>query len=1078
MVQMALPNGQVLDFGDASDEQIQSVISSLAESNPDLFSEPSVPQDQPPDPSQDQPPDPSTSSYEELREYYRKNKTGEVDVVGQDTDYETGVPSSALRFAFSGGENPREKRLRLLSKGIPEEGILQDAQGEFILDLTKIPEDIKNRYGLKAKDGLTKLAVDEEGLSTSDFIDFGAEAGTPLLFGTAAALATTGVGIPVAMLAVGAASALGYVADESLEYAQGVRDQTFKEDAKNVFFEFLVGGTGEAGGRVLTKLFGRLAKGPGNAEANALRESARDILAGEVDAATGQLVTGTTTLRAANSAPLLGRAQAFAEGVFPNARAATNNARYMQVAYQNLMREAGIPEAQVAKTSEEFLGALKKDIKKMYSTPDELVVEANKVLKNTVEKEINSLISMFADTSYEGGEAALKGVQIAKAAFDESADGLYTTASKLLGDEPIIPTSHLKKRLTDIVDESLVTGSAIRDSSLGKVISGLDDFVKVDDMNSIRTALREASYDPSLLGSSDKALLQSLKSSVDDSIINAESYFLEVSTNLESGVRRTLGQGDDALKSGFEALRAANDFYKEGMNKFDTLYAKQLGSSARNSGKLADPEAILDEVVVANRPKLLKDLLESMRPPPLARFPIQEAPESFLDIVPNVSITGKDGRVVNLRQTIAANPNDDLAKFYQTRFQSQKEFSEEVAAARTAGENYPEAIRGSLARRWMERTIGGPDVTNIFGRTDPLKVASKIRALEKTAPVLFGKQYEPIMKSLSELSLLGEEIGQNELRMLAGRPITEQIQAVAGLTKQADELKGLPFLRSLEMAAESGEVDKVVALVTRNKDTIRQAKKFLGPNSALMESVKDEVLAKTIGSLGDPSSTIVSKRGLFGGRTQQRTVSPEFVKDVMSGKQHDKIMKALDSMGREKMEMLFGKDFIDRMANLAKKSESVSMRSIKGLGGLEVASLARALTMGAMFVAPMQVLGTIAGIKTMGTVLRSNWYLRFISRPTGDLDNALNLERALGVAWGATTRTLGRPVGEGVEDLLDGTAANAVVNAAGPVVNAASPIVQNIRRQAAPFAAQAQKTGADALRQIEENKLMGVGANQ
>jgi hypothetical protein len=47
-----------------------------------------------------------------------------------------------------------------------------------------------------------------------------------------------------------------------------------------------------------------------------------------------------------------------------------------------------------------------------------------------------------------------------------------------------------------------------------------------------------------------------------------------------------------------------------------------------------------------------------------------------------------------------------------------------------------------------------------------------------------------------------------------------------------------------------------------------------------------------------------------------------------------------------------------------------------------------------------------------------------------------------------------------------------------PAVEDGAPIVQDIRRQAAPFAAQAQKTGADALRQIEENKLMGVGANQ
>lgn len=58
------------------------------------------------------------------------------------------------------------------------------------------------------------------------------------MFGTAAALAATGVGIPAAMLVVGGASALGYVADEAIEYSQGVRDQTLGEDAKNVGFEF------------------------------------------------------------------------------------------------------------------------------------------------------------------------------------------------------------------------------------------------------------------------------------------------------------------------------------------------------------------------------------------------------------------------------------------------------------------------------------------------------------------------------------------------------------------------------------------------------------------------------------------------------------------------------------------------------------------------------------------------------------------------------------------------------------------------------------------------------------------------
>jgi len=427
-----------------------------------------------------------------------------------------------------------------------------------------------------------------------------------------------------------------------------------------------------------------------------------------------------------------------------------------------------------------------------------------------------------------------------------------------------------------------------------------------------------------------------------------------------------------------------------------------------------------------------------------------------LDIVPNVSIKGPDGRVVNLRQIIADNPNDDLAKFYQARFQSQKEFSEEVASARRAGDSYTKSVRDSLARRWMERTINGPDVTNIFGRVDPLKVASKIRALEKTAPVLFGDQYKPIMKSLSDLSLLGEEVGQNELRMLAGRPITEQIEVLASLTKQADELKGLPFLRSLERAAESGEIDKVVSLVTRNKDTIRQAKKFLGPNSRTMEAVKDEVMARAVGSLGDPSSTVV--------RGGKRTLSPEFVKEVMSGKQHDKIMKVLDSMGRDKMEMLLGKDFVDRMSNLAKRAEAVSMRPLANLGGLETASLARSLTMGAAFVDPFSVLSTIAGLKGMGSVLRSNWFLNLSARPTGDLAMAQNLEKALGVAWGASARALGVPVATGVQGFVSD--ADEFVRE-----EVAQPLSQSDIMQQLPAAAAQAQQAVSPLRQAMRERM-------
>ena len=672
----------------------------------------------------------------------------------------------------------------MLRMGVAEEGILQDDQGRFILDLDKISQDVKDRYGLKGREGFTKIAVDEEGFTTRDIIDFGGEAGTPILFGTAAALATTGVGIPAATLIVGGASALGYVADEAIEYSQGVRDQTLGEDAKNIGFEFLMGGLGELGGRLIARGLGRLFKGPGNAEANASREVARGILKGEVDPDTGRIIQGAPTVRSINTAPLMGRAQAFYEGIFPNARVATKNAEYLQVSYLNLLRDAGIPEGQAAKTSEDFLEALKTDIKKMYSGPQEVARRANETLKNTVEKEINSLISRFGSDDFIGGEAAVRGVEVAKRAFDEAADEMYTVANSLLGDKAILPTVGLKRKLNNLADASVVTGQAIKDSSLGRVILGLDDNVNVDTLNAIRTALREASYDPSLLGSPDKAILGQLKKAVDDTMIDAEASFLDAVSRIPSGA--TVAQGPRGRfisaknirdqKAGFEALREANEFYAKGMERFQTLFAESLTAGSRRGGRLADPEAVLDEVIVPNRAKLLSDLLESTSPE--AGLGTRAAPQSFLDIVPNTSVKLPDGSVKNLREIVAENPSDSLAKFYQDKFAREADLAAEVAAARNAGANYSDAIRSSLARRWMERAINASDTTNVFGRTDPLKVVAKIRELGSTAPVLFGREYQPIMKSLSQLALLGDDVGEAELRALAGKPIAEQLEFI------------------------------------------------------------------------------------------------------------------------------------------------------------------------------------------------------------------------------------------------------------------------------------------------------------
>ena len=99
----------------------------------------------------------------------------------------------------------------------------------------------------------------------------------------------------------------------------------------------------------------------------------------------------------------------------------------------------------------------------MYSSPEQLAKDANKRLKDTVQREIDSLIDNFGDTSFAGGEAARKAVETSKRIFDEDVDLLYSKADEILKGEKIINTKGLTRTLTKIASENKVSGKAIKD---------------------------------------------------------------------------------------------------------------------------------------------------------------------------------------------------------------------------------------------------------------------------------------------------------------------------------------------------------------------------------------------------------------------------------------------------------------------------------------------------------------------------------------------------------------------------------------------------------------------------------------
>ena len=450
------------------------------------------------------------------------------DVLPGDIDYKTGVRTDSLRFLFSRADNDRERRLELLNAGLPEGSFFQDDQGEFILDLNRLPEDVKDRYEIKSEQGKNFLAIDEEGFTWEDVVDLGGEAFTPIVIGTAAmagalVIATAPISLPV-LFAVGAgAGGLSYLLDEAIDYGRGTRDQTLGEDATNLLYEAAVGGGGEVGAGLLGRLFGRILKGPGGREANEARRLARDIISGEVDPVSGAKIVGRPTVRAATLSPLMGRAQAFYEGVFPNARVARQNAQYMQAAYRNLLEGSGVGTKESEKVAGEFLQTLERHIERMYSTPEDLIKKANINLEKTVNAEIDKLIRAYGDPSFTTANDPVRAIQVIKREFDENVEYLYGQAEQLMGEASIVPTIMLKRKLLDIVLKNPIKGQEIEGSALGKFIRDLPDATTPSMMQTLRTALREASYDPSLIGSQDRQLLKGLLNEVDKSFEAAEA---------------------------------------------------------------------------------------------------------------------------------------------------------------------------------------------------------------------------------------------------------------------------------------------------------------------------------------------------------------------------------------------------------------------------------------------------------------------------------------------------------------------------------------------------------------------------
>ena len=189
MVELSLPSGQVLDFGDSSDQEIESLLKNIRIQQPELFEQPETK------------PNLETASFEELRSYYGKDGVSQAQEIKPTHSGE--VKDLGLSY-FVGRGDTDEERLTRLQTVFGQQGVTKVGPDDFFLNLDNITEDVKDKYNLPESG---TIRFNEPGLGWQDVSSFLGRETVPLVAALGTSVAASGVGILPGVLLVGAAGA-------------------------------------------------------------------------------------------------------------------------------------------------------------------------------------------------------------------------------------------------------------------------------------------------------------------------------------------------------------------------------------------------------------------------------------------------------------------------------------------------------------------------------------------------------------------------------------------------------------------------------------------------------------------------------------------------------------------------------------------------------------------------------------------------------------------------------------------------------------------------------------------------------
>ena len=910
----------------------------------------------------------ATATPEQIREYATqmramgvdpktRKKITEEEFISKykepDVDYTTGLDSVGGFSRFQFGRMDRDdEKAGYLQTVVGDDGFRTDALGRFILT-----KEGRNKLGLGEG---KELAIDEEGFSFNDVKEFAGATALPIVTSIGTSIAASGVGFIPGMLLVGGAAAFGKALDEGIEYAEGLQKQSFTEVARDSAMEGVFGLVGEGLGRGISKIFGRLIKGPGGEANEALRKQAREL----IDKNYRPTVAGATS---DSFRPILNRLQAVYEGIFPNEKAALDN---LNIVMDDLTKLGVGQRTQVDKLNQ----VVRQDIKNFYEEGSKALETAQKRFNTEITKNIDDVIkNLRSDKEIPASLDQM--IKASKKVFDEDMDRLYGEVNKYLADARIIDTRGIKSALQELARDPAADPMA---SKLARSITSLRDLSDVQTISRIRTALLDASRNSELIGGASKTALQGLKDSVEDAMKSALSKLvvLNQKTQTVPGFKLQPKADVDAVEA-LGLLRRVNNLYAEGMKRFDNIVVEDILKQAKN-GRI-NTTFVLDNIITPDNPEGLTQLLKAIRGMPSEK--VLGARTGILDLnegrraIQRRQISGRS--IPDVQRRIAnVDPRASSRKALETEIRRIEAEQAELNTIRGSGAEMADQVRQSLAKQYLERIAEKSLIVNKeTGQRviDPVKFSSSIDEQGTTIKKLFEKELKDLNEVLFVMRRGGADFAPETLAALKQQPLGRGLLRMRQIQEAAKARRADDVLRTLERTSNP---DVIADKIFRDVSSIRRAKRILkgkvqtigGRQVSTFEAVQDAAMGKILKQIG----ATVDDQGVV-------KMTDDFVDAFRTGRLGPRLQKVIrDNYGRETIDEMLGKGTYDGLDALAEQMIKVSNASITGKGGLAAPQIALALSSVAFIMNPLATATTAAGYAIMSKALRNPTVLKMM----------------------------------------------------------------------------------------------------